>query len=149
MGQTTRRSALIAGTALGIAPLAACGGEDSQDQTSNNAGPPEQGARTPGPGQGGLSLLGDAGDVPVGGGKVYDSRRVVVTQPADGQFKAFSAVCTHAGCTVADVQNGVINCPCHRSAFSATDGSVRNGPATEPLAPRTISVNAGQIHLLD
>ena len=52
-------------------------------------------------------------DIPVGGGKVFDALKVVVTQPTAGDYKAFSAVCTHQGCTVNGVSNGVITCPCH------------------------------------
>src|SRR4051794_14697051 len=49
-----------------------------------------------------------AADIPVGGGKVFDRLKVVVTQPTAGDFKAFTAICTHQGCTVQDVANGVI-----------------------------------------
>ena len=62
-----------------------------------------------------------------------------------GQFKAFTAVCTHQGCIVATVANGTIDCPCHGSKFSAADGSVVNGPATSPLAPVTITVHGTSI----
>ena len=62
-----------------------------------------------------------------------------MTQPTAGQFKAFSSICTHAGCPVADVTD-TINCNCHGSKFSITDGSVVNGPASQPLAARTATV---------
>jgi Rieske Fe-S protein len=93
--------------------------------------------------------LGPAADIPVGGGRIYADRQIVVTQPAANDFKAFNAKCTHAGCTVSKVENGLILCPCHGSAFSITDGSVRNGPATKPLKPANITVDAGQIRLLE
>lgn len=80
-------------------------------------------------------------DIPVGGGKIFEDQKVVVTQPTAGQFKAFTAVCTHQGCTVANVSDNVIHCPCHGSAFSAVDGSVKNGPASLPLASKTVSVS--------
>jgi Rieske Fe-S protein len=86
-------------------------------------------------------------DIPVGGGVVLDTREIVVTQPKAGQFKAFTAICTHQGCTVAEVRNGTINCGCHGSRFSATDGSVVNGPATRPLRSVTISVSGTTITL--
>jgi Rieske Fe-S protein len=79
-------------------------------------------------------------DVPVGGGIIVDGRNVVVTQPQKGTFKAFTAICTHQGCTVSDVRNGTINCPCHGSKFSPRDGSVVAGPATRPLHEVTITV---------
>jgi Rieske Fe-S protein len=85
-------------------------------------------------------VLGKAIDVPVNGGVVFRDQKIVVTQPARGQFKGFSAVCTHQGCVVNDVAAGTINCDCHGSKF-ALDGSVSAGPATAPLPPVTVSVN--------
>jgi Rieske Fe-S protein len=84
-------------------------------------------------------------DVPVGGGVILTGRKVVITQPTAGTFKAFSAVCTHQGCVVSSVANGSINCACHGSAFSAADGSVQNGPAKSPLAPVNVTVAGDQI----
>ena len=81
-----------------------------------------------------------AATIPVGGGKVLAAQKVVVTQPASGEFKAFSAVCTHQACLVADVSDGTINCACHGSKYSITDGSVVNPPAPKPLPPKTIKV---------
>ena len=54
----------------------------------------------------------------MGGGKVFADDKVVVTQPEKGEFKAFSAVCTHAGCLVSGVKDSVITCDCHGSRFS-------------------------------
>jgi Rieske Fe-S protein len=68
-----------------------------------------------------------------------------VTQPSAGTFKAFNAVCTHQGCTVASVANGTITCPCHNSQFSAADGSVQSGPAPSPLASIAVTVTGTQI----
>jgi Rieske Fe-S protein len=85
-------------------------------------------------------VLGKAIDVPVNGGVVYPDQKIVVTQPAQGEFKGFSAVCTHQGCVVNDVSAGAINCNCHGSRF-ALDGSVTTGPATKPLPPVEVSVN--------
>ena len=78
-------------------------------------------------------------DVPVGGGIVLADRQVVVTQPEPGTFRAFSAICSHQGCTVNRVRNGTIECPCHNSAFSITDGVVVRSPATEPLPNRAVT----------
>jgi Rieske Fe-S protein len=69
----------------------------------------------------------------------------VVTQPTAGSFKAFTAVCTHQGCTVGTVAGGTIDCPCHGSKFSIKDGSVVNGPATSPLAAITIKVEGTSV----
>ena len=68
-----------------------------------------------------------------------------MTQPAEGVFKAFTAVCTHQGCIVASVADGTINCPCHGSMFSIENGSVVDGPAPSPLAEKTVSVEGDQV----
>jgi Rieske Fe-S protein len=91
--------------------------------------------------------LGLAADIPLGGGKVYQTAQVVVTQPAKGQFKGFSAICTHVGCICNQVAAGTIDCPCHGSKFKITDGSVVTGPATTPLAAASITVTDGTIYL--
>lgn len=72
-------------------------------------------------------------DVPVGGGIVLPQHELVITQPQVGVFRAFSAVCTHQGCSVSEIRDGTINCPCHGSRYSITDGSVVRRPAQRPL----------------
>ncbi|MGQ0625744.1 MAG: Rieske 2Fe-2S domain-containing protein [Sporichthyaceae bacterium] len=84
-------------------------------------------------------------DIPVGGGKIFESEKVVVTQPTKGNFKGFSASCTHTGCTVGSVAQGSIICPCHGSRFSIADGTVQTGPAPAPLPPEAITVADGSI----
>lgn len=91
--------------------------------------------------------LGAASEVPVGGGHVYESEKVVVTQPAAGQYKAFSAVCPHQACLVTKVSSGEIKCPCHGSAFDAATGAVKTGPARQGLAAKSIEVVDGQVVL--
>jgi Rieske Fe-S protein len=93
------------------------------------------------------TLLGQVTEIPVGGGKVFPAKKVVVTQPATGVYKAFSAVCTHVGCVCNQVANGTINCPCHGSQFKITNGAVVTGPAPAPLPARTIAVSDGKIFL--
>ncbi|MCD0483099.1 Rieske (2Fe-2S) protein [Streptacidiphilus sp. ASG 303] len=89
--------------------------------------------------------LGDAAAVPVGGGVVHRDDRIVVTQPAKGEFKAFSARCTHAGCIVDKVADGLIQCPCHGSRFRIADGSVADGPAPRPLPAVPVAVRGGRL----
>lgn len=93
------------------------------------------------------ALLGSVKDIPVGGGRVFMAQKVIVTQPASGVFKAFSAVCTHVGCLCNKVANGTISCPCHGSEFKITDGAVVTGPAPAPLTARTITISDGKILL--
>ena len=140
MSDTTRRAVLAGAAGLAtVSVLAACGddgtGESAGSGSGNNAGGNNAGG----------SSLPKTTDVPVGGGVVVGSADVVITQPSAGQFKAFSATCTHQGCTVADVSGGTINCGCHFSKFSASDGSVKNGPATQPLPAKKITVSGTTI----
>jgi Rieske Fe-S protein len=90
--------------------------------------------------------LAKTADIPEGGGKIFADRKIVVVQPVAGRFRAFSATCTHQGCTVDNVTGGMINCPCHGSMFNL-DGTVMGGPATEPLPEVGIKVDGDTISL--
>jgi Rieske Fe-S protein len=127
----SRRGVLLGG---GLCTLAVCGVTGC-----TSYGPEEEPAATPA-GQ----LTVPTADVPVGGGKIFDAEKIVVTQPSAGQFKAFSATCTHQGCTVGAV-TATIDCPCHGSKYSITDGSVVNGPATAALSPRQVAVSGSEL----
>ncbi|MEU6599335.1 Rieske (2Fe-2S) protein [Streptomyces flaveolus] len=139
-----RRTVMAAAGAAGLAAaLTACGsGDDSSgtvDTGSKSGGTTEDGA--------GGTALAKTADIPEGGGKIFKDQGVVVTQPSAGTYKAFSSKCTHQGCAVGSVANGVIVCPCHNSEFSVTDGSVKKGPATRPLPAAQITVSGDEIKL--
>jgi Rieske Fe-S protein len=138
----TRRTVLGAlGSGTAAAALAACG-HDSK--ASASAGTGSAGGSSDEKGSGGTGLVATA-DVPIGSGVILKDQKVVVTQPAKGTFLAFSAVCTHLGCTVATISGDQILCPCHGSVFSVKDGSVLGGPAPSPLPPVQVSVEGGQV----
>ncbi|MCX4471121.1 Cytochrome b6-f complex iron-sulfur subunit 1 [Micromonospora sp. MW-13] len=150
-GTRTRRTLLAGAGAVGAAVvLSACGSADDTDGGSapTSGGP---GATGTGDAEGGnrdsSAPLARTADIPVGGGAVYASKGVVITQPEAGTFKGFDPICTHQGCPVSNVDGGTINCTCHNSRFSITDGSVRQGPATKPLAAKEIKVDGDQISL--
>ncbi|MDQ0797183.1 Rieske (2Fe-2S) protein [Streptomyces sp. B1I3] len=128
-----RRTVLTAGAAGAAALTTGCGSPDGGGGDESSA-PDSAGAE-----------LARTSDVPVGGGTIFKDRRIVVTQPADGRFKAFSAVCTHAGCIVSSVGDGTIDCACHGSRFSITDGAVEAGPASRPLPAERITVEGDSI----
>jgi nitrite reductase/ring-hydroxylating ferredoxin subunit len=126
----TRRR-LVAGAAVGglsLPLLAACGGGGSASTPSAGSASASSGGSTTSGGSGATVLVATA-DVPVGEGVVLHDQNVVVTQPSKGTFEGFTATCTHAGCPLADVAGGTINCTCHGSQFSITDGSNVTGPS--------------------
>lgn len=144
--------------------LAACGSSDTTAATSSTASaaptttataigsfseapaaPVESSDATDGGSA--LNALGNSADVAVGTGVIYEAAKVVVTQPTAGEFKCFTAVCTHQGCLVSQIKGTQIICACHGSAFSITDGSVLQGPAATALAEQSITVSDGTIKL--
>jgi len=136
----TRRGVLLGVGLAGLGGVLAGCSTEAVPYDANEAGvPPDERTGT---------VLGAATDIPVGGGAIYTSAKVVVTQPASGQYKAFSAVCTHVGCIVNKVANGTIDCPCHGSEFRITNGAVVTGPAMAPLATRQVKIVGGQVILL-
>ncbi|MFF3494338.1 Rieske (2Fe-2S) protein [Streptomyces sp. NPDC002795] len=152
----SRRSVLVAGTAALAAGCSKYGDEDQGgggDEAAETSEAPASSEKGSGDGSGdsqqppAADELTKTSAIPVGGGKIFPDDKVVVTQPAEGDFKAFSAVCTHQGCAVKDVSGGTINCPCHGSKFKVTDASVAGGPATRPLDTRQIKVTGDSITL--
>ncbi|WP_431976809.1 Rieske (2Fe-2S) protein [Micromonospora haikouensis] len=142
----TRRALLAGAGALGAAVvLSACGGDDSDDSAGGDPAPSDGAAASGGAGDSGA--LASTADVPVGGGLILAAKGVVITQPEAGTFKGFDPICTHQGCPVSNVDGGTINCTCHMSKFSITDGSVTSGPATTPLAAKELKVDGDQITL--
>jgi Rieske Fe-S protein len=143
-----RRCLLLAATVGAGAALSGCAtyGTSSAPTPAPSESGAGSGAGSGGgsgaPAGGGLAALAD---IPVGGGKVLADAKIVITQPTAGTVKAFSAVCTHAGCTVSEVSGGTINCPCHGSRYAITDGSVKAGPAPRPLPPIAVKVAGGQV----
>ncbi|GGK29699.1 iron-sulfur protein [Streptomyces camponoticapitis] len=147
-----RRTVVAAAGAVGLgAALVACGSDDDASdaaaETPAGDGGADDGANGDSGAAGKGEVLAKTSDIPEGGGKVFEDKGVVVTQPTAGEFKAFSSVCTHSGCTVGDISNGTITCPCHGSQFDAANGSVKKGPANKPLGAASITVEGDSITL--
>ncbi|MGP4045740.1 Rieske (2Fe-2S) protein [Streptomyces sp. 2A115] len=138
---TTRRTVLATGAAALLAGCSKYGDENDGggEETSASVEPSAGGEAPAG------EELAKTTDIPVGGGRIFKDEKVVVTQPEQGEFKAFSAICTHQRCTVANVSDGTINCTCHGSKFRVADASVADGPATRPLPAKQITVTGDSI----
>ncbi|WP_327307478.1 Rieske (2Fe-2S) protein [Streptomyces sp. NBC_01298] len=152
--RAARRTVLAAGASvLAGGVLTACGGADETKPSSEGGSAPtaqnSASASAPASAPAGESkALVKSSEVPVGGGTVLKGEKLVVTQPTAGNFRCFTAVCTHSGCLVNKVEAGTIDCPCHGSKFKDTDGAVAKGPATRPLEEKKITVSpAGEISL--
>jgi len=155
MTHVSRRTVTGLATAgLSLPLLAACGddepgsasdpggsGSSAGGGTSSTPTSPESSSG------GGGDTLASTSDIEVGGGTIFADEQVVVTQPSEGEFKAFNSTCTHQGCQVESVSDGTIHCPCHGSSFSIEDGSVQGGPASSPLEEVSISVEGDSIVL--
>ncbi len=159
---STRRCVLLGAGGLGAAAvLAACGtsttttNPNGTDYAADPAPAGSKGAAAGGSTGGGSTTGGDSGgaaagaslalvaDVPTGGGIIAGD--LVITQPKQGTFKAFTKICTHQGCEVNEVKDGTINCPCHGAKYSIEDGSVKGGPAPKPLAETKVKVDGDNI----
>lgn len=133
--QLGRRQLLAASTGtLAVCALCACGGT-----TTNTSNPPSS------PPNGGQRLL-PLSELPVGEAKsvTLDGRELIVTRTGDNSAVAFSAICTHQGCTVAPAENE-LRCPCHGSTYDTRTGHVTGGPAPSPLTKIPVRVDGGTV----
>jgi Rieske Fe-S protein len=151
-----RTFAGAAAIGLGLPVLAACSGGDSATVATDPNTPSRSATSTPSesPTESPTESASEPADafaqtseIEVGGGRIFPDEQIVITQPTQGEFRCFTAVCTHQGCIVSGVAGGNINCACHGSAFSIADGSVVTGPATQPLAEEAITVQGDAITL--
>jgi Rieske Fe-S protein len=140
----TRRSALTGAVVAGIALVA--GFVAARSSSAAQAKPGAAAANGYGPATGGAGVrLAALADVPQGGGIVLTGPNVVLVRPQDDTVLAFSATCTHQGCTVDGVRDGKISCPCHGSVFDAASGAVLSGPAPRPLPQVTVVVKGDSV----
>lgn len=128
--------------AMGVAAaLAGCGSRTGRTTSPGAAG--DSGASGSLPKTG--TKLASTSDIPVNGGVILPDQKVVITQPTAGEFRAFTAVCTHQGFLVTSVDGGLITCSHHGSEYSATTGAVQQGPAPSALSPIKVTVRGGSV----
>lgn len=127
----SRRTLLCGGCAAGaVGLLAACGRQDRR-----SAEPAADGTvRVP------------AADTPAGSSTYYRGAKIVVSQPVEGEFIAFDAVCPHQGCQTSERgADGQLVCPCHDSTFDPATGEALSGPATRGLTVLPVSVEGADL----
>ena len=155
------------GTALGVgaacASLVACGGGAGSSGGGfggGDSGGGYGGGDSGGGGSDGGSKKSSGGEAKAGGTAIASESEVapgsaikfkdsgkpaVLVHLDDGDFVAYSAVCTHQGCTVA-YKDGNLACPCHGSVFDPADGAaVVSGPAPRPLPEIPVKVEGGEV----
>ena len=135
-GWSRRNVIVAAGGAAGVVLVSACAGDVSE--TAGDGDPPD----TPDSG----TELAALDDVPVGGAISVDlpgGEPVIVARPTQDTVVAFSAICTHQGCTVKP-EAAEIRCPCHGSTYDLA-GENTGGPAPSPLPPVDVTVTDGMV----
>lgn len=147
-GGVTRRTLLSAGAGVPVSTvlLTACGGTSTGTDGSGGYGAPAAppASESPAPADDSLAAVAD---IPDGGALVVqdgpDGTPVVLVRHRDGEVVAFSAICTHKGCTV-QAERSALRCPCHGSTFDLS-GKNTGGPAPSPLPAVAVTVTGGRV----
>jgi nitrite reductase/ring-hydroxylating ferredoxin subunit len=86
------------------------------------------------------------GDIAVRSGKTFTvaGKKILITQPKKGSFKACVAICTHADSALNGASNNEIVCQSHGARFDATTGMAK-AVAPRALQKVTVSVSAGSV----
>ena len=153
----SREKFIRLGTALGVgaasASLAACGGGASSGggYSGKKSGGDSGGGSSDGGSKAASSpneaTIAAESDVAPGSAVTFKDAGspAVLVHLENGDFVAYSAVCTHQGCTVA-YQGGQLACPCHGSVFDPANGAeVVAGPASSPLPEIPVKVEGGEV----
>jgi len=138
--KTGSAAAADAGTGAGNQPTPSAGSAGTSSAGTSSAG------SSAGAGNAGDTVLAKVSDIPVGGAisASLDNKPILIAQPAAGTVVAFSAICTHMGCTVAPAGKDFV-CPCHGSTYDMRTGAVKAGPAPKPLPKIATHVADGEV----
>lgn len=88
-----------------------------------------------------------ATEVPIGSAVIVD--KIIIAQPTEGQFVAYSTTCPHQGSPITQVDGDTVRCPSHGSVFNIATGEPVSGPAatgmsTVPVREEGDAVIAGE-----
>lgn len=144
-----RRSVLqVACGSCAALALSACGGGSSSSGSggSSTTAPDSGGSSPTAAAAAGATAIAQLADIPVGSSISAKSgdKPLLIARPTATTVVAFSAICTHQGCTVA-AAGKTFACPCHGSKYDAFTGAVINGPAPAPLHPFAVTVKDGAV----
>lgn len=93
--------------------------------------------------------VGTADEIAEGEAKAFDvSGQEIAVGRSGGTLYAFSDICTHRHCNLAnggEIEGSTIECECHGSVFDMGTGEVKDGPATEPIATFGVSDEGGEL----
>jgi len=92
-------------------------------------------------------VAGQAGQVKPNSGSIFKfgSKPGLLVRTADGELKAFSAVCTHLDCTVQfKSDTSQIWCACHNGMYDL-QGNVVSGPPPRPLERLVVNQRGDEI----
>lgn len=148
----TRGRFISLGLSMGAgAAFVACSSSETPTDGGGSSGgssnPPDSGAGDREASQGGSAeAIVAASEVPVGESYSFEDggQPAVLIHQDDDQFVAYSAVCTHQGCTV-EYQDAELVCPCHGSVFDPASGDPTTGPANTPLPPIDVTLQGGEV----
>ena len=131
-------------SATSSVPLSTAG--TSAENSASPGGATSAGGGTSSSSGGGGKQIAKLSDIPVGGSTsaTLDGKPIILAQPSAGQVVAFTAICTHQGCTV-NPDGAVLRCPCHASTYDAFTGKNTSGPARTPLAAIPVTVSGGAV----
>jgi thiosulfate dehydrogenase [quinone] large subunit len=153
---TLAKGTFTPGRALGARGKGGGGNGGAKGSSSKASGGGGEAAVKPKP-SGGSSVpanaveLASGSELPAGAGADYtdpvSGEPDILIRASDGSLTAFSAVCTHAGCTV-EYGNGVIFCPCHGGEYDPSTGAVIAGPPPTGLEPKKVIESGGKLYAI-
>lgn len=95
--------------------------------------------------------VGSAGELGNGEMNAYGAGDYqVAIANVDGTLRGFGDLCTHQQCSLAegDLEDTVVECPCHGSRFDITTGQAVNGPAMDPVDVFEVREQDGDLQVL-